>query len=68
MKNDRRYVEKNFDKLINFSQISFNQNYTKAVLIVGVNMGPLNGYTSLVFLEKINDAWQIKDIDTFSIS
>ncbi|WP_103072709.1 vWA domain-containing protein [Aquimarina sediminis] len=68
MKRDRRYVEKNFDKLINFSRISFNQGYTKAVIIVGVNMGPLNGYASLVFLEKIDNIWQIKGTDTFSIS
>ncbi len=68
IKNDRRYIEKNFDKLINFSQISFNEHYTKAVLTVGVNMGPMNGYSSLVFLEKINDVWQIKNVDTYSIS
>ncbi len=42
MKNDRRYIEKNFDKLINFSQISFNEHYTKVVLTVGANMGPLD--------------------------
>ena len=68
MKNNRRYIEKNFDKSLYFSRISFNQDYTKAVLIVGVSMGPLNGYGSLVFLENTNNTWKIKGADTFSIS
>ncbi len=67
-KKDRRYIEKNFDKLLIFSNISFNDTYTKAVAIVGVNMGPLNGYSSLVFLEKKNGKWNIKGTDTLSIS
>ncbi|WP_025740527.1 hypothetical protein [Aquimarina pacifica] len=68
LKEDRRYVEKNFDKLINFSRISYNTSYTKAVLIVGVHEAVLNGYASLVFLEKKKGKWEIKSVDTFSIS
>ncbi len=30
LKQDRRHIEKNFDKLLSFSPISFNNNYTKA--------------------------------------
>lgn len=67
-KKDRRYIEKNFDKLLIFSNISFNESHTKAVVTVGVNMGPLNGYSSLVFLEKQNGEWRIKGTNTLSIS
>ncbi|WP_282079577.1 hypothetical protein [Aquimarina algiphila] len=65
---DRNSVYNDFNKIISFSQISFNQEYTKAVLVVGVSKGYLNGYASLVFLEKIDNIWQIKGTDTFSIS
>ncbi|WP_298546159.1 hypothetical protein [uncultured Aquimarina sp.] len=68
MRENRRYIEKNFDKLLSFYNVSYNKKGTKAVTIIGVGMGPLNGYTSLVFLEKINGIWKIKNIDTFSIS
>ena len=68
VRQDRRYLEENFDKLLSFYNISFNEKQTKAVTIIGVGMGTLNGYTSLVFLEKINGKWKIKGVDTFSIS
>ncbi len=68
LKRDVRYVRKNFDKLLNLYVISFNEDYSKAVTISGVSNGYLNGYSSLVFLEKIDGKWEIKYIDTFSIS
>ncbi len=68
VRQDRRYVEKNFDKLLSFYNVSYNKKRTKAVTIIGVGIGRLNGYTSLVFLEKTKGIWKIKHIDTFSIS
>ncbi|WP_299247913.1 hypothetical protein [uncultured Aquimarina sp.] len=68
LKSNRRYIDKNYDILIRISNISFNDSLDKAVLIIGSSRGYLNGASSLIFLEKINGIWKIKNIDTFSIS
>ncbi|WP_281991565.1 hypothetical protein [Aquimarina aggregata] len=68
LKKDKYYVDKNFDKLLTFQNISFNNEFNKAIIIIGVSIGPLNGYSSLVFLEKKNGNWTIKNSKTISIS
>lgn len=68
MKKERRYFSKNFDKVISFSHISFNKSLDKAVLIIGSSRGYLNGASSLIYLEKVNDLWKVKNINTYSIS
>ena len=68
LKEDIRYVAKNFDKIINLHVVSFNQEYNKAATIIGVGSGYLNGYSSLVFLERKNGKWIIKESKTLTIS
>ncbi len=50
----------NFDFLIVFSKIIFNQNYTSATILVHQARGKLAGESILYFLEKIDDNWVIK--------
>ncbi len=68
LKKDKYHIEKNYDKLLIFHNISFNSEFNKAVTIIGVSIAPLNGYSSLVFLEKKNGKWIIKNSKTLSIS
>ncbi len=68
LKQNRRYIEKNFDKLLSFHDIRYNNEYTKAETIIGVGMGPLNGFASLVILYKINGEWKIKETKLLQIS
>ena len=68
LKNDRYYIKDNYDKLITFSNIAFDENLQKAAIVISVNMGPLNGISSLVLLEKKKDLWYIKSSRTFLIS
>ena len=49
-----------YDIIINFSRIAFNENNTKAIVIMGVGFGKLNGFSAMYFLEKKNDKWYIK--------
>jgi len=67
-KNDKYYISKNFDRLLHFSPISFNKEYTKAVTIVGNVIDYLNGYSLLVCLEKVNDIWVIRKTELLEIS
>ncbi|MFV0248695.1 MAG: hypothetical protein ACK5H1_07035 [Tenacibaculum sp.] len=46
------------DILVSISRISFDKNYTQALLILGVSYESLNGFTSLVYLEKKYDVWK----------
>jgi hypothetical protein len=43
-----------------FSNIAFNQKRNKAILIVGVGLGRLNGFSAIYFLEKRKVKWFIK--------
>jgi len=47
----------NFDQVVNYSRISFNENYTKALVIIGVSRAKLDGYSALILLEKVNGKW-----------
>ncbi|WP_109433967.1 hypothetical protein [Aquimarina sp. AU119] len=68
LKSDKRYIDKNYDILIYFSNISFDDDFSKAVLILSSTRGYLSGSSSIIFLEKKDGIWQIKETDTFSIS
>jgi len=57
-----------FDILISFSHVSFNEDYTKAVMVGSVSTSRLAGTTILYFLEKIDNKWIIKCQETLSIS
>ena len=65
---DKRYINKNYDKLIKLSNISFNADQDKAVLIASYSTGYLNSASSLVLLEKKKGKWLIKKISVLSIS
>ncbi|WP_133536816.1 hypothetical protein [Tenacibaculum caenipelagi] len=56
------------DILLSFSNITFNKNYNKALLIVGVSYGRLNGFSMLIYLEKKHYHWEIKCEKILSIS
>lgn len=55
----RKGFEK-FNIFLKFSNISFNENHNKAVIIMGVSFGRLNGFSGIYFLEKKNSKWIIK--------
>ncbi len=40
------------DLVFSFSRIAFNSEYNKAIVVVGVSMGRLNGVSVLFYLEK----------------
>jgi hypothetical protein len=56
------------DIKINFSRISFNKTYDKAMLVLGVNFGELNSFSTLIYLEKEKYRWVIKCEKELSIS
>ena len=56
------------DLLLSFSRISFNKQFNKAIMIVGATKGHLNGFSTLVYLEKENYVWKIKCQKGLSIS
>lgn len=56
------------DMLLSFSNITFNKDYTKALLVVGVTFERLNGFSTLIYLEKENYHWKIKCEEGLSIS
>jgi len=57
-----------YDIIINFSRIAFNENNTKAIVIMGVGFGKLNGFSAMYFLEKKKGKWFIKHEKGLSIS
>ena len=57
-----------FDVRISFSEIIFNENYSRATVIFSISRSRLAGATVLYFLEKINDEWQITCEEGLSIS
>ncbi|WP_064965395.1 hypothetical protein [Tenacibaculum ovolyticum] len=62
----RGYEE--IDMMLSFSDITFNKDYTKAIIIVGVTFESLNGFSRLVYLEKKHYHWEIKCEEGLSIS
>ncbi|WP_408026642.1 hypothetical protein [Tenacibaculum litoreum] len=56
------------DMLLSFSNITFNKDYTRALLVVGVTFERLNGFSTLIYLEKENYHWEIKCEEGLSIS
>lgn len=49
-----------YDIILNFSRIAFNKKNTKAIVIMGVGIGKLNGFSAMYFLEKTKGKWYIK--------
>jgi hypothetical protein len=66
--NDKYYVDSNFDKLLIFSPVSFNEDLNKAVVIVAVKKGYMNSSSSIVLLEKKNGVWEISSVKEYLIS
>ncbi|CAM1349700.1 hypothetical protein [Tenacibaculum halocynthiae] len=62
----RGFIE--IDMLLSFSRISFNKDYSKAFLIVGVTYEKLNSFTTLIYLEKKYGVWKIKCQEGLTIS
>lgn len=65
---DRRKDFYNFDMQISFSNLSFNSDYTKSVVVGTFRHSRLSGESVLFFLEKIGNKWMIKCQETLSIS
>ena len=62
---------KGYDKIdigLWFSNIAFNEEGNKAIIIVGVGMGKLNGFSSIFFLKKRKGKWFIKHKKGLTIS
>ena len=51
--------EKEFNSVQFFSPVSFNKDYSKAILSSSITWGKLTGYTKIYFLEKRNKNWEI---------
>ena len=66
-KNSKLYY-KNFDKLLYLSPISFNEELSRAITIVGVGINFLNGFSALIYLEKQEDEWVIVKSEELTIS
>ncbi|MFT7901358.1 hypothetical protein VBY74_15395 [Tenacibaculum ascidiaceicola] len=56
------------DVLLSFSDITFNKDYTKALISVGVIFEKLDGISTLIYLEKKHYHWEIKCKKVISIS
>ncbi|WP_298546155.1 hypothetical protein [uncultured Aquimarina sp.] len=67
-KANRHYISKKFDRMLHFSPIAFDKEFTKAVTVFGNILGYLNGSSILLYLEKENDQWVIKDSEFLEIS
>jgi PBP1b-binding outer membrane lipoprotein LpoB len=63
----RKGYEK-FNISLSFSNIKFNKQNTKAIVIMGAGFGKLNGYSAIFFLEKEKEKWLIKWEKGLSIS
>lgn len=62
---------KGYDKIdigLWFTNIAFNQERNKAIIIVGVGMGRLNGFSAIYFLQKRKGEWFIKGEKGLNIS
>ncbi len=57
-----------YDIILNFSRIAFNKKNTKAIVIMGVGFGKLNGFSAMYFLENTKGKWFIKHVKGLSIS
>lgn len=49
-----------FDKLLSFSRIAFNEDYSLATIIASSSTSSRAGITNIYFLEKKKDDWYIK--------
>ncbi len=56
------------DAVLSFSDVVFNKNKDKAILLLAVNFSELNGFTSIIYLEKNHYLWNIICEKTISIS
>ncbi len=61
-------INEKIDVLFSFSKIVFNKKQNKALVVVGVSMGHLNGFSSLLYLEKKHYHWKIVCKKMLSIS
>lgn len=57
-----------FDKLLSFSNVFFNKEFDRAVLIASVGTSDLAGSSHLIFLEKINGKWKLYQTKLLEIS
>lgn len=50
---------KEIDAYLSFSNVIFNKNYDKAVVIFSIKYSKLNSFTSIVYLKKEHFFWEI---------
>lgn len=67
-KTNRNTIFKDYNALIYLSEITFNRNRNKAVVIMGVSYGKLSGETNLYLLEKKEGKWLIISLKKLSES
>ncbi|MBJ6369100.1 hypothetical protein [Snuella sedimenti] len=61
-------ADTNISGIISFSKVSFNDNLTRAAIVVGDYFGKISGGVNLYILEKINNKWEVKFSKTLEIS
>lgn len=54
--------------LFSFSKIYFNKDYSKSMVLVGIQNGPFNGSLTFVGLNKVNNQWAISYTQELEIS
>ncbi len=57
-----------FNILLKFSRIAFNKKYNKAIVMMAVKFGKLNGFSTIYFLEKKEEMWSITCSKNLTIS
>ena len=67
-KGNEKDIYDKIDFLYSFSTINFNEDYTKAVLILGVSRSKLSGFADLIVLKKVNNQWYIIKRQNLQIS
>jgi hypothetical protein len=59
---DKFYIDyPNSNGIINFTRIGFSKNHTQALFEIGRQYGSLGGEGQIVYLEKINNLWVIRN-------
>ena len=54
--------------IISFSRVSFNKQYNKAAIGVGIHGGRLNSSFTIYILEKVENKWEVKYYLTIEVS
>ncbi|WP_156168887.1 hypothetical protein [Kordia jejudonensis] len=66
--NEEKDIFNSIDILYNLSTIHFNDDYSKAVVIMGMSRGKLSGFADIIVLERVDRKWLIIKRENLHIS